>query len=103
MCWERLSGKQLNQQFGVAGLIRARIDRYLLIGIFVAATGYAQVSPGASGSPASKSAAAGVGKRAVPASERVVLRVGNAEVTEADFESRIGDIEGQADPDREGS
>lgn len=69
----------------------------------MAATGYAQVSPSASGSPASKSAAAGVKKRAVPASERVVLRVGNAEVTEAEFESRIADIEGQPDRDKEGS
>jgi parvulin-like peptidyl-prolyl isomerase len=82
-------------------LIRARVAPCLILTGLLAALGHAQAplsSPAtSSGSPTSSSAA----KASSPA-ERVVLKVGNAEVTQADFESRISDIEPQGDPDKEG-
>lgn len=35
--------------------------------------------------------------------DRVILKVGNVQVTQAEFESGVGQIEPQADPDKEGS
>jgi len=63
-------------------------------------------SPSAANSSGSSTSMVGntVGKKALPASDRVVLKVGTMQVTEAEFESRIGDIEGQggSDSDKEG-
>ncbi len=36
------------------------------------------------------------------ATDRVVLKVGDVKITQAEFESRIGDIEPQGDPDKQG-
>jgi len=89
--------------FGVSGfliaLVRARFVLLLclLIGI-AAAVGRAQQPP--SPSPASStgsSTSTPVGNVAPP-SERVVLKVGNLQVTQADFESMIGVLEAQQGP-----
>jgi PPIC-type PPIASE domain len=71
--------------------------------VLLAAVGFAQNSP-ATSSPATPDKAASPAPDKKSASgERVVLRVGNQEVTESEFESRIGEIEGKGDPDREGA
>jgi parvulin-like peptidyl-prolyl isomerase len=42
-------------------------------------------------------------QKATSTSDRVVLKVGSTQVTQAEFETRIQDIEGQGDPDKEGA
>jgi len=69
----------------------------------VATICYAQNSPNTKPATSSGSSTPTAEKKAVSPGERVVLRVGNAQITEAEFEARIEDIEGQADADREGS
>ncbi len=79
-------------------MIRERIVSCFLVAGFLASAGYAQEShtPG----PANVSgAAASPVKSSVP-TDRVILRVGNTQVTESEFESRIGDIEPEGDPDK---
>ena len=73
-------------------MIRARIFLYVLTATVLAAVGDAQAPP--SPSPA---------KNASPSTDRVILKVGDVQVTQAEFESRIGAIEPQGgDPDKEG-
>lgn len=83
-------------------MIRARIALYVLTATLTAAVGHAQapLSPSpanSSGSPTSTPA-----KNASPPTDRVILKVGDVQVTQAEFESRISDIEPQGDPDKEG-
>ncbi len=63
---------------------------------------YAQDSPRATPADSSGGSTSAVEKKAASGG-RVVLKVGNAQITEAEFESRIGDIEGKGDADREGA
>lgn len=74
-------------------LIRARVVLPLLLAGLLAGMGHAQASPGAA--PASA-------KPSSPA-ERVILKVGDTQVTQADFEAHIKDIEPQGDADKEGA
>ena len=83
-------------------LIRARTVLYLVIpATILAASIHAQEVPGSnsansSGNPSSMPAKSGT--------DRVILRVGNLQVTEAEFESRIRDFEGQGgDSDKQGA
>ena len=69
----------------------------------VATICYAQNSPNTKPATSSGSSTPTADKKAVSPGERVVLKVGNTQITEAEFEARIEDIEGQADADREGS
>jgi len=72
-------------------LIRARITPCFLL-VLVAAIGHAQTpSPNPSSSSGSSAASPGTG--------RVVLKVGDVQVTQEEFESRVKDIEPQADPE----
>jgi hypothetical protein len=72
---------------------------FLLAGL-LAAVGEAQepARPDPATSPTSAQAT-----KVVPSAERVIIKVGNAQITQTDFESGIGDIEPQADPDKEGA
>ena len=69
----------------------------------VATICYAQNSPNTKPATSSGSTTPTADKKAVSPGERVVLKVGNTQITEAEFEARIEDIEGQGDADREGS
>jgi hypothetical protein len=78
---------------GESDLIRARVVLHLLLAGLLAGIGHAQASPGAAPAPAKPSSPA----------ERVILKVGDTQVTQADFEAHIKDIEPQSDPDKEGA
>jgi hypothetical protein len=81
--------------------IRAQKTHYCLLVGLVAVVSYAQEPVGSNSatSPAKSSA-----KQASAGSDRVILKVGNLQVTEEEFESRIKAVEGPgADPDKEGA
>jgi hypothetical protein len=81
-------------------LIRAQRTHYCLLVCLVAVLSYAQepVSPSPATSPENSS------PKQSAASDRVILKVGNLQVTQEEFESRIRAIEGPgADPDKEGA
>ena len=79
-------------------MIRTRIALCLLLAGVLAGLGHAQESHSPSAATASTSPAV---KKAPPATERVILKVGNTQVTQADFEAHISDIEPQGDADAE--
>lgn len=80
---------------------RARIALHFLLAGCLLAAGHAQQSPLAGSATASGSSPS---KNTSSPSERVVLKVGNAQITEKDFEARIGDIEPEGgDPDSAGA
>jgi len=93
--------RQRMESYGESDLIRPRY-RYLLAAAFLTAVSYAQNSP-AAGSPDTsvKTTSTSSDKKGPTGGGRVVLRVGTQEVTETEFESRIGEIEGQGDADHE--
>jgi hypothetical protein len=83
-------------------VIGLRVTPYFLMAVLLAPVGHAQES--ASPRPAASTASSGsaLAKKPVAGSDRVVLKVGNVQVTAAEFESRISDIEPQGgDPDKE--
>jgi hypothetical protein len=83
-------------------LIGSQVAPYLLLAVLLAPAGHAQesASPRPAASTANSSSAPA--KKAATGSDRVVLKVGDVQVTEAEFESRISDIESQGgDPDKE--
>src|ERR1019366_2625326 len=75
-----------------------RVLRYFLLSCSLTAAAYAQQpsTPNSSTSPAAATAAPA--KSALPPSERVVLKVGNVQVTQAEFESLISTLEAQQGP-----
>jgi parvulin-like peptidyl-prolyl isomerase len=80
-------------------LISARfvfIHFLLLTG--VATFGVAQDS--GNGKPESKPPTSATAKKTDPSPERVIMKVGGVKVTRAEYESTIGEIEPQRDPDR---
>jgi hypothetical protein len=77
--------------------ISSRIAPYLILAGLLTITGYAQETP----APNSGSSTSASAKPASPASDRVVLKVGNMQVTEDEFESRVKDIEPQGGGDEE--
>jgi DNA-binding transcriptional ArsR family regulator len=84
-------------------LIRTRIALYFLLAGLLAGAGHAQEPISPSPATSSGSSTSTPVKKASPANERVILKVGNVQVTQADFESRIGDFETQGDAEKEGS
>jgi hypothetical protein len=84
-------------------LIRAQITPHLLLLCFIVATSCAQEPGNSKPSTSSGSSTSAPAKKASAGTDRVILRVGNLQVTEAEFESRIRDIEGQGggDSDKE--
>ena len=75
--------------------ISSRIAPYLVLAGLLSIVGYAQETP----APNSGSSTSTPAKPASSASDRVVLKVGNMQVTEDEFESRVKDIEPQGGGD----
>jgi hypothetical protein len=68
----------------IRALTRTRLALHLLLAMVVSGLGRAQEPD----------------KEASPPADRTILRIGNVQVTQAEFEARIGDIQPQADPDK---
>jgi parvulin-like peptidyl-prolyl isomerase len=69
----------------------------------VAAVSYAQEPTSPRAATSSGSSTSAPAKKASAGSDRVILKVGNMQVTQGEFESRINDIEGPSgDADKEG-
>lgn len=83
-------------------LSRAGVAPCLLLAALLGAVGHAQAPLRPSPASSSGSSTSTPAKKALPATERVILKVGEMQVTQAEFESRIGDIETQGDADQEG-
>ena len=84
-------------------LIRAQITPYFLLVCIVAAVSYAQEPTSPRAATSSGSSTSAPAKKASAGSDRVILKVGNMQVTQGEFESRINDIEGPSgDADKEG-
>ncbi len=87
------------------GLIEARVAFYFLLAGILVSAGYAQESPSPSSATSSAGSTATPATKAAPSTERVILKVGDTQVTQEEFESRIGKLEthgqeGPSDKDR---
>lgn len=82
-------------------LISARISPYILLAVLLAPLGHAQESRNPNPASSSGNATSVSAQKTSAAADRVVLKVGDVQVTEAEFESRIAVIEPQADPDKD--
>jgi hypothetical protein len=80
--------------------VSARISLYILLAALLAPLGHAQESRSPNSSTSSGNATSVSAQKTSAAADRVVLKVGDVQVTEAEFESRIAAIEPQADPDK---
>jgi hypothetical protein len=83
-------------------LIGSRIASYLLPVLLLASVGRAQESAHPNPADLSGRSSSTPAKKTVTGADRVILKVGDVEVTESEFESRINDIETQGDADKEG-
>ncbi|MGA9964763.1 MAG: peptidylprolyl isomerase [Terriglobales bacterium] len=81
--------------------ISARISPYILLAVLLAPLGHAQESRSPNPATSSGNSTSISAKQTSAAADRVVLKVGDVQVTEAEFESRIAAIEPQADPDKD--
>jgi len=81
----------------VNGLVRTRVISHLLLAGFLVVAGHAQSAPN-SNSSASAAAPMPASASSTPASERVVLKVGNVQLTQAQFELFVSDMETQQGP-----
>src|ERR1035438_776638 len=78
---------------------RVRVLRYFLLSCSLTVAAYAQqVSTPNSSTSSSAASTAAPAQSVVPPSERVVLKVGNVRVTQAEFESLISTLEAQQGP-----
>lgn len=77
------------------GLLITRVAFHILLGCAVLGVGHAQESHDRDSATQSKSSSS--------VKDRVVLKVGDVSVTEAEFEAMIGDIESKDDPDKPGA
>ena len=78
---------------------RVRVLRYFLLSCSLTAAAYAQQPSTPNYSPSSSAAStAAPAQSVVPPSERVVLKVGNVRVTQAEFESLLSTLEAQQGP-----
>jgi hypothetical protein len=83
-------------------LSKARIPLYILLAT-IAGVALAQESHNLKSVAApSGSSTSAPAKKASHATERVILKVGDVQITQTEFESRIGDIEPQGDAEKEG-
>ncbi len=84
-------------------LIRALVTSFLAVAGFLAGVAYAQEPARTIPTASSGNSASTPAKKDPAGSDRVVLKVGDVQVTQAEFESRISDIEPQGgDADKEG-
>jgi len=79
-------------------LIRSRITLCLLLASVLSVVSLAQASGGPS-ADSSANAASKAGTNDAAADDRVIIKVGNTQVTEADFEARIKSVEGEKKED----
>jgi len=84
-------------------LISARISPCILLAVLLAPLGYSQESRSPNPATSSGNSTSIPAKKTSSGTDRVVLKVGDVQVTEAEFESRIAAIEPQADPDKDGA
>ena len=75
--------------------MRAGITPYLILLVLVAVAGRAQETAGTNSAASSANSISTPSGQASPGNDRVILKVGNLQVTEEEFESRISAIEGQ--------
>src|ERR1019366_7850713 len=80
------------------GRIRVQTLRHLLLFCVLIAAAYAQQPSTPTSSTSSAASTAAPAKSALPPSERVVLKVGNVQVTQAEFESLVSILEAQQGP-----
>ena len=78
--------------------IRVQTLRHLLLSCVLIAAAYAQQPSTPNASTSSAASTAAPAQTAVPPSERVVLKVGNVQVTQAEFEAVISTLEAQQGP-----
>jgi hypothetical protein len=69
--------------------------------VLMVSVGRAQESHNPSPAASSTNSTSAPAKKTSAGADRVILKVGNVQVTQAEFESRIGDIETQSDADKE--
>jgi hypothetical protein len=79
-------------------LIEVRITLYILLAGILCGVGYAQETQSQSTAPSSSATTA---KNVSPATDRVILKVGNVEVTQSQFESGFFNIGKAGDPEAE--
>ncbi len=82
--------------------MRAGIAPYLILLGLAAVMSRAQEPASPSPTTPAANSTSAPAKQASSGSDRVILRVGDVQVTESEFESRIAEIEPQSDPDKEG-
>ena len=75
--------------------IRAQITLCLLLSCLLATAGHAQQPPNPNSSPSPTNSTPPPAKSGFTPSERVILKVGNVQVTQADFESVVSSLEAQ--------
>jgi parvulin-like peptidyl-prolyl isomerase len=68
--------------------------------LLTVAVSLAHAQDSASSQPESKSPTTATTNRAEPAADRVIIKAGGVQVTRSEFESTIGDLEPQHDPDK---
>jgi hypothetical protein len=84
--------------------MRARTTPYLILLAILAVSGHAQETVGTNPAPSSANSISQPSQEASSGSDRVILKVGNLQVTKDEFESRISDLEGQSgDSDKAGA
>jgi hypothetical protein len=84
-------------------LSSVRIALLVLLISVVAGVGQAQNSGSQNSSTTSTSSTSTPAKKAAPSADRIILKVGGVPVTQAEFESMIGDFEPQGDADKPGA
>ena len=82
---------------------RVRIALLVLLISVVAGVGQAQDSRSQNSSTASTSSTSTPAKKAAPSADRIILKVGGVPVSQAEFESMIGEFEPQGDADKPGA
>jgi hypothetical protein len=80
--------------------IGARISPYLMLAALLAPLGDAQEPQSPNPASSSGNSTSVSAKTTSAGTDRVILKVGDVQVTESEFESRIAAIEPQSAPDR---
>ena len=81
--------------------IKARIAPYLILAGLLTTGAHAQETPAPNSTTSSGSSTSAPAKQASSGTDRVILKVGNLQVTQGEFESRVSDIEPQGGGDEE--
>ncbi len=97
-----LGTKGLADLFGylrdLRSLFTARAVTYFFLSVLLAAVGQAQQTSSGNSAASSSGSTPTPATSVTSASDRVVLKVGNVQVTQADFETMVSDLEAQQGP-----